>query len=78
MTEAPTEQQAPIQLSQAQFEQLLGRLAVGNNAGGGASSSKSVKPERPTIDLDTTEGEWSVFEDNSWNTTAILVIDTQY
>ena len=54
-----------IQLSQQQFEQLLGRLNVGNNDGGtvATGSSKSVKPTRPTIDIDTSEGEWSVFED---------------
>ena len=60
MTEA-----APIQLSQEQFQQLLGRLSGGNVTGGAAaSSSKAVKPERPTVDLDTSEGEWAVFEDN--------------
>ena len=56
----------PIQLTQQQFEQLLGRLNVGNNEGGAAAatgSSKSVKPTRPPVDIDTSEGEWSVFED---------------
>ena len=55
----------PIQLSQDQFQQLLGRLGVGNNDGGGAAanSSRSVKPTRPTIEIDTTEGEWAVIED---------------
>ena len=54
---------APIQLSQDQFQQLLGQLGAGNNDGAATGSSKSVKPTRPTIDIDTSEGEWSVFED---------------
>ena len=56
---------APVQLTQEQFQQLLGRLTTGNNEGGAAAtgSSKSVKPTRPTVDIDTSEGEWSVFED---------------
>ena len=63
MTDATPD--GPIQLSQQQFEQLLGRLTVRNNEDGAAAtaSSKSVKPSRPTIDIDTSEGEWSVFED---------------
>ena len=55
----------PVQLSQQQFEELLGRLANGNPTDGGAGSTRSsVKPERPKIDIDTTEGEWGVFDDN--------------
>ena len=60
--------EAPVVLSQQQFETLLGRL-TGNNGNGnndGAAtpgSSKLVKPSRPTIDIDTSESEWSVFED---------------
>ena len=58
----------PIQLSQQQFEELLGRLGnatgTSNDAGGTVASSRCVKPERPSIDIDTTEGEWSLFEDN--------------
>ncbi len=62
----------PVQLSQEQFTELLQTL-TGGNAGGnarggtggtGESSSKSVKAVRPNVDVDTTEGEWAVFEDN--------------
>ena len=63
-----------VQLSDDQFTQLLARL---QGAGGGASgaggnggssttdsTSKSAKPpNRPTVDVDTTEGEWAIFED---------------
>ena len=60
--------EAPVVLSQQQFETLLGRLTVNNgngNSDGAATpgSSKLVKPSRPTIDIDTSESEWSVFED---------------
>ena len=58
----------PIQLSQQQFQELLGRLSnttgTPNDAGGVVASPKNVKPVRPSIDIDTTEGEWSLFEDN--------------
>ena len=63
-------QQPAVCLSDNQFQDLLGRLGVNNtnngnpNDDGGATRSKSVKPERPTIDIDTTEGEWGLFEDN--------------
>ncbi len=59
-----------IQLTEEQFQTLLGRLSTGNsnNEGGTApvpvSSKAAVKAVRPTIDIDTTEGEWAVFVDN--------------
>ena len=55
----------PIQQTGDQFNELLVRLNAGNN-GNNIDPSKAIKPERPTFDVDTTEGEWSVFEDN-WN-----------
>ena len=56
-------------LTDEQFNALLGRVGVGNtganttgdNAGG---SSKSVKPVRPSVDIDTTESDWAVFLDD--------------
>ena len=62
MTDAPD---APVvQLSDQQFQQLLGTYAGRNNEGGTAArGGKSVKPVRPTVDIDTSEGEWSIFED---------------
>ena len=54
----------PIQLTAQQFNDLLGRLSVGtNNEGGATASSKNIKPVRPTVDIDTSEGEWALFED---------------
>ena len=52
----------PVQLSAAQFEQLLGRLG-GGNTNAGENTSKAVKPVRPSIDIETTEGEYAIFED---------------
>ena len=62
-----------VTLSDAQFAQLLKKL---QGAGGGAtgadgngastdstSKSQAVKPNRPTVEVDTTEGEWAIFED---------------
>ncbi len=66
----------PIQLTDEQFQQLLQRSitvpnADGNNVtntdasgGGRSSASKAVKFSRPSIDVETTEGEWAVFKDN--------------
>ncbi len=56
-----------IQLSNEQFQTLLGTLKASNNNDGGTAdvpSKSSVKAVRPTIDVDTTEGEWAVFDDN--------------
>ena len=61
-----------VQLSEEQFQTLLGRLSTGNanaNANGGgaaAVSSQTVKAVRPSIDLDMTESEWEVFVDDQW------------
>ena len=52
----------PVQLSPDQFAQLLGRLA-GGAGNAGENASKSVKPVRPSVDIETTEGEWAIFED---------------
>lgn len=57
-----------IQMTQEQFAELMGRLSTrggaGNDVGRNASTpSKQVKPERPSIEIDTTEGEWAIFED---------------
>ncbi len=57
----------PVQLSAEQFDQLLARAGqnnVGNNAGNsGVNVDKSVKPVRPSVDIDTSEGEWAYFKD---------------
>ena len=58
---------AAVQLSDEQFTQLLTRAGLGANAERNdrtSPSSKSVKPVRPTVDVETTESEWSMFEDN--------------
>ena len=52
----------PVQLSADQFAQLLGRLS-GGAGDADVNASKSVKPVRPSIDIETTEGEWAIFED---------------
>ena len=57
----------PIQLTNEQFQALLSgfqQAAVGGGGTNGGSSKSSVKPVRPSVDEDTTEGEWAVFEDN--------------
>ena len=51
----------PIQLSAAQFTQLMEQLTTRPNNN---DTSVHVKPTRPSVDLETTEGEWAVFEDN--------------
>ena len=56
-----------IQLSQEQFAELLGKLQAGSRDSGNDATpthpSKAVKPERPSIDIDTTESEWAIFDD---------------
>ena len=47
-----------ITLTQEQFQELLGARNGGNDG-----PSKAATPMRPTIDIDTSEGEWAVFED---------------
>ena len=47
-----------IKLTQEQFQELLGARNGGNDG-----PSKAATPMRPTIDIDTSEGEWAVFED---------------
>ena len=57
-----TDPQPPVVLSHDQFAQLLGQLG-GGNTNAGENASKSVKPVRPSIDIETTEGEYAIFED---------------
>ena len=52
----------PVVLSADQFAQLLGRLS-GGAGNGDVNASKSVKPVRPSIDIETTEGERAIFDD---------------
>ena len=52
--------QQPVTLSGDQFTQLLQRLSTNT---GGTGASKSVKPVRPSVDVETAEGEWSIFLD---------------
>ena len=52
--------QQPVTLSGDQFTQLLQRLSTNTGATG---ASKSVKPVRPSVDVETAEGEWSIFLD---------------
>ena len=57
----------PIQLSDEQFQALLsacrGAPAASVAEPPNVPSRASV-PLRPTVDVDTTEGEWAVFRDN--------------
>ena len=54
----------PVQLSAEQFAALLGQLSAGNTGGNNVDRSpKSVKPVLPSVDIETTEGEWAIFED---------------
>ena len=56
----------PVQLTNEQFQLLIGAFQAQqatSTGGTGGSSSKSVKPVLPSIDIETTEGEWAVFED---------------
>ena len=56
---------APIQLTDEQFAQLLlQRYPAPTGSGAASTGSNSVKPVRPSIDHETTEGEWAVFDDN--------------
>ncbi len=62
---------APIQLTDEQFAQLMQRVGPVTTTGDGGqvsapktASKSSVKAVRPSIDIETTEGEWAVFEDN--------------
>ena len=59
-----------VQLTDDQFAQLLQRVnagggaaSTGGNGGNTDSTSKSVKPKRPSVDVDITEGEWAIFAD---------------
>ena len=63
----------PVQFTQEQFEQMMqawrgmstmsgdGRNAATLSSSTGSKSS--VKPVRPSVDFETTEGEWAVFID---------------
>ena len=62
-----------VTLSEDQFAQLLDKLqgtsggSTGADGNGGitdsTSKSQTAKPNRPTVDVDTTEGEWAIIED---------------
>ena len=52
----------PIQLTAEQFQELLGRLNTAPVEP--VPVAVKVKPERPSIDIDSTESEWLVFVDN--------------
>ena len=52
---------APVQLSADQFAALLGRLSTGDT---GNASRASVKPVRPTVDVEASESEWQLFDDH--------------
>ena len=65
---------AAVQLSDSQFNQILenvlgaddGAAEVDGNGGSSTtdSTSKSAKPpSRPIVDIDTTDGEWAIFDD---------------
>ena len=60
---------AAVQLSNEQFTELLQKLqtpdgnGVGNGVGTESTSKSVVKPNRPSVDVDTTEGEWAIFDD---------------
>ena len=55
--------QQPIQLSNEQFQQLLGRLTTVGQ-GNQQQQRPTVKfSERPTVEIEVTEGEWTVFLD---------------
>ena len=54
--------QQPVQLTNDQFQQLLGMVVSGNRD---TQDGASVKlSERPTIDIEATKGEWVVFTDS--------------
>ena len=48
--------------TQEQFAQFM--QSYGGASSGHTSGSKSVKPDRPSIDIEATESEWAVFEDD--------------
>ena len=51
----------PLQMTQEQFQQLLEQfnpVRDNENVGGG---HVTIKPNRSSIDIDTTEGEWAIF-----------------
>ena len=53
----------PVQLSNEQFQQILGLINTGNQ---GNQERPTIKPsERSTVEIEVTEGEWTVFLD-SW------------
>ena len=53
---------APVQLTQDQFDQLLGLLADGGTNGSVSGASKLMKPDRTSIDNDLTENEWGILK----------------
>ena len=55
---------APVQLSAAQFTELLGRLSTNTGQTAANEPKASVKPVRPTVDVETSESEWLLFDDN--------------
>ena len=56
-----------VTLTNEQFQALLVAAREGgaaNSMAEGSGSSKAAKPLRPSVDMDTTEGEWGLFLDN--------------
>ena len=67
------EVEAAVAITLLQFHRQDAHGQAGAGGGGGgvaqgarqASGKSSKKPDRPNLDMDTTEGEWGIFED-SW------------
>ena len=68
------EVEAAVAITLLQFHRQDAHGQAGAGGGGGgvaqgarqASGKSSKKPDRPNLDMDTTEGEWGIFED-SWS-----------
>ena len=58
-----TDQQQPVQLSATQFAELLTRLTTADNGAVAGTPKSTVKPVRPSVDVETSESEWQIFED---------------
>ena len=53
----------PVQLSAAQFAALLERLTTTDDGAAASTPKSTVKPVRPSIEVETSESEWQIFED---------------
>ena len=58
-----TDQQQPVQLSATQFAELLTRLTTADNGAVAGTPKSTVKPVRASVDVETSESEWQIFED---------------